>query len=486
MRLLWATITISAFGLATAFAQGGAPTTPAASPVPLPEPSGEKRIGESAPPPLKNLRYDEDFSHLLDDSQRVDRLDQLKFIALNRAKTWYLTVGGEARLRYEIYRNDNFGAGRQDANGYFLQRLMLHADLHFGKRLRFFAQIKSGLLAGRSGGARPADLDKLDLHQAFADVAVVKKEAFSVTVRAGRQEAEFGSSRLVSVREGANVRQSFDGARIFLQVGRWQVSPWFFKPVTTGRGFFDDRPNNEQAFFGAYAARNLPRLKGLFVVYANRLDTKTARYEQGAGRERRDTVGARIAGKTGAFDFNYEAVGQFGRFRADGIRAWAVITDTGYSFPQTRFRPRLAVRFDSTSGDENPRDGRLQTFNPLFASPVAYSGLVSLISPSNSTALIPSIELNLSQRVVVKFDDALFWRTSRGDALYGAPDTRRGASTSRARFVGNQPSAQIVYRMNRYLSLTGVYTHFFAGSFLRETPPAKDVDYLTSYLTFKF
>ncbi len=471
------------------FAQGNDPITPTASPAPLPSPVGDEISAPAkfSPPPLKNLRYDEDFSYLRDESKRTNWLDRLKFIPLNRSKSWYLTLGGEMRQRYETYRNAGFGAGIQDGDGYLLERYMLHADFHFGRRFRVFAQIKSGLLENRNGGARPGDLDKLDLHQAFADYTIFAGEKKSVTVRAGRQEIEFGSSRFVAVREGANVRQSFDGARVLIKLGKWQFSPWFLKPVTTRRGIFDDRTNNEQTFWGGYAARNLPKKwNGIAVVYFSELDSKRLRYEQGAGRERRQTVGARIGGKTGAFNFDFEIAAQFGKFRNAPIRAWAIVTDSGFTLSKTRFKPRLAVRFDATSGDKNPLDGRLETFNSLFASPNAYSGLVSLISPSNSTALIPSLELNLTKRISVKFDDALFWRTSNRDALYGSPDAQRTGQLSRAKFVGNQLSAQIVHRVNRYLSWTSVYTHFFAGQFLRETPPAKDVDYFTSYLTFKF
>lgn len=473
----------------TADAQSGAPPTPAASPVPLPSPveTPKSSTDKFSPPPLKNLRYDEDFSYLRDEKKRVDWFDKLKFIPFNRAKNWYLTLGGEIRQRYEIYLNAGFGTGVKDDSGYWLERYMLHADFHFGKRFRVFAQLKSGLVENRNGGARPNDLDKLEFNQAFADFTIYEKKGKSLNVRTGRQEVEFGSSRLVAAREGANVRQSFDGARLFLKLGRWQFSPSFFKSVVTKRGFFDDRTNHEQTFWGGYAARSLPkRWNGIAVVYFNELDSKRSRYDQGAGRERRKSVGARIAGKTGAFDFNYEVIGQFGDFAGADIRAWAIITDSGYAFPKLKFKPRLAVRADATSGDKNPLDAKLQTFNPLFAAAVAYSGQVSLISPSNSTAFVPSLELNLSKRLAVKFDDATFWRTNRRDALYGSLDAQRTGRLSRAKFVGNQPSAQIVWRINRYLSSTTVYTHFFTGKFLRETPPAKDVDYLTSYLTFKF
>lgn len=489
MKVFQAAILVCVCVAVKIFAQGSAPSTPAASPVPLPEPLAEaqKTNDKFTAPPLKNLRYDEDFSYLRNESKRIDPLDRLKFISLNREKNWFLTIGGEVRLRYETYRNNNFGAGVQDQNGFSTQRFMIHTDFHFGKKLRFFAQIKSGLIENRNGGARLTDLDKLDVHQAFADLTALKNEKITLAVRFGRQEVEFGSSRLVAVREGPNVRQSFDGLRLFLNIGKWQFSPWFLKPVTTRRGIFDDRTNNEQTFWGSYAARNIDgKFKGIAVVYFNQLDTKSARYEQGAGRERRETLGARIAGKTGAFDFNYEIVGQFGKFANVPIQAWAIISDSGYTLLKIRFKPRLAARFDATSGDKNPRDGQLQTFNPLFASPTAYSGLVSLIAPSNSTALIPSLELNLSRRVIIRFDNALFWRTSNRDALYGTAGSVRGGTLSESRFIGSQPSAQFVWRINRYLSATTVYTHFFSGKFLRQTPPAEDVDYLTSYLTFKF
>ena len=469
---------------AKAFAQAGAPLTPAASPVPLPSPVETRK---NAAPPLKNLRYDENFSFLRDASKRTDWLDKLKYISLTHSENWYLTLGGEVRLRYETYRNNGFGAGVQDANGYLLERYMLHADFHFGKRFRVFGQVKSGLIEDRNGGARPTDLDKFDFNQLFADIKLFENKRVSASVRVGRQEIELGSSRFVSVREGANVRQSFDGVQLFVNVGKWQFSPTVFKPVTTRRGVFDDQTNSQQTFYGGYAARSMPKkFKGIFVIFANELDSKRLRYEQGIGRESRQTLGARIAGKTGSFDFNYEAAAQFGKFADADIRAWAIITDSGYSFPKVRFKPRFAVRFDATSGDKNSRDAKLQTFNPLFASANAYSGLVSLLLPSNSTAFVPLLELNLSKKVAVKFDNALFWRTSDRDGIYGSIEAQRGGQASCARFAGNQPSAQIVWRISRYLSATTVYTHFFAGRFLRETPPAKDLDYLTSYLTFKF
>ena len=41
-------------------------------------------------------------------------------------------------------------------------------------------------------------------------------------------------------------------------------------------------------------------------------------------------------------------------------------------------------------------------------------------------------------------------------------------------------------RISRHLTYTAIYSHFFAGRFLKETPPGEDVDYISTWLTFRF
>jgi len=135
---------------------------------------------------------------------------------------------------------------------------MLHADVHLGPRVRVFTQLKSGLEEGRTGGPRPTDKDELDLHQAFVDVTLGLQPTF--TLRAGRQELAFGSSRLVSVRESPNVRQSFDGLRALLRADAWKVDGFVTLPVNTKRGVFDDDPDTPRLFWGAYAVHPFPLL----------------------------------------------------------------------------------------------------------------------------------------------------------------------------------------------------------------------------------
>jgi hypothetical protein len=138
-----------------------------------------------SPLPYQQLRYDEDYNYLRDPTRRTEFWDVIKYVPFNEKGDWYLSAGGEARERYEYFHNSLWGQGPQDSNGYFLQRYMLHADLHFGQNFRFFGQLKSGLENGRTGGPRPSDEDKLDVHQAFLDGVLEFSDNVSLTLREG-------------------------------------------------------------------------------------------------------------------------------------------------------------------------------------------------------------------------------------------------------------------------------------------------------------
>src|SRR4029434_10559285 len=166
--------------------------SPASSPTPL-------------PPPYLPQRYDEDWGYLRDKRNRTDSFDRFKNISLND-QGWYVSLGGEARLRYEYFSEFAFGAGPQDGNGYLLQRYLFHADWHLGKRVRAFTQLQSGIANGRNGGPRLTDDNRLELHQAFVDLKF-GSENNSVVLRIGQHEMDLGAGRLISSGEGLNVKR---------------------------------------------------------------------------------------------------------------------------------------------------------------------------------------------------------------------------------------------------------------------------------------
>src|SRR6266487_3222502 len=104
-------------------------------------------------PAFQTRRYNEGWTFLRDASQRADWLDPVKFVPLDGTNV-YLSFGGEARLKYELYSEPVFNQQPADNNGFLLQRYLVHADLHATPYFRVFGPMQSSLedFISRHGG----------------------------------------------------------------------------------------------------------------------------------------------------------------------------------------------------------------------------------------------------------------------------------------------------------------------------------------------
>lgn len=228
--------------------------------------------------------YEEDWSFLRDSSRKEEPWDTIKFTPLAEGGRVYLSLGGEMRETHERFHNPDFGESPQDPSGYLLQRYLFHTDFHVGSRFRFFGELNSSVEDFRTGGPRPViDEDKFDVHQGFLDFSLKKSSHSEVILRAGRQEIQLGSARMVALREGPNVPFSFDGFRLFVRTDVWHMDGFATRPVESNPGIFDDAPDHTFSFWGVYASRNLPRIAGAthLDVYYLGADRKRARFNQG-------------------------------------------------------------------------------------------------------------------------------------------------------------------------------------------------------------
>jgi len=322
---------------------------------------------------------------------------------------------------------------------------MLHSDWHLGPHFRAFVQLKSGLESGRTGGPRPIDEKKLDFEAAFFEARTSGKNW--IALRVGRQELNYGSGRLISVREGPNVRQSFEGFKVMSTIGSWTVDAFAARPDLDKPGFFNNSPDHRTTFWGIYASR--PRTSRFSIdVYYTGLARKVATYNRGTGQELRHSVAARlwrpVQTKERGWDFDCEGVWQFGAFGTRDIRAWTFASDTGYSLPNRPFTPRLSVKSDISSGDD-PRHKSLGTFNALF--PIGnYFGVLADTGPGpqNFIDLHPRLQIQPVRGVSVSADLVAQWRQNLNDGVYAVPGFLLvPANGSRARFVGYRPGVEV-------------------------------------------
>ena len=429
---------------------------------------------------------DEDWSFLKDPSTRTDFWDPLKYIPLG-GEDRFLTLSGEIRFspaRFRVHGDDETPSL---ADGYLLQRYLFGADFHLSQRFRIFAELQSGLINGRINTPRPTDRNTLDLHQAFIEWREGRGKEREFSAKLGRQELTLGSSRLISASPGLNVKRSFDGVVINYKRPSWHLAGAVAKLVSLSSGFFDDRPDHQQTFWGFAASRTrFMSPRGEIGSYYLGVDQLGAAYVQGIGRDQRHSVGVKWTAIASRVDFNYDAIFQWGSFSGAPVRAWAFASETGLRFAKTPWRPRFSIRADVASGDQDRNDPALQSFNPLFPGS-SYAGAVGLFGPTNLTDVNPSVTFIPHRRIVLIVECPSYWRTSLEDGMYNT--LRRvllPPAVGEGRYVGSNPGVVVVWQATAHLRVQGAVTRFLAGGFLERTFVRNGFGFFSLAATYRF
>lgn len=428
---------------------------------------------------------DEDWSFLRDRSKWVDAWDRVKFVPLGDDAR--LTLSGEVRYRPEGLRLRGVGERPTTSDAYLLQRYLLGASVRWGRRLRLFGEIQSGIINGKIGSPRPTDSNEIDFHQAFVEMRPRVGGSDALGVRLGRQELSIGSTRLISASPGLNVKRSFDGVTLNLRARGWTAAGAVASLVPVVEGAFNDQLRREQFFWGVAASRRSPRFnRGELGAYYLGIDRRASQYAQGVAPEVRHTIGVKWAVSTTRVDWNYDGLVQWGRFDAAPIRAWGFATETGFRVSSGSWRPRLSLRTDVASGDRRRDDPRLQAFNPLFPGN-AYSGAVGLLGPTNLTDFTPAFTLQPRGNLVTSIEVPSYWRTSLGDGVYST-DQRLllPPGVGAGRYVGTNPAVVAVYQATRHLQFQGVVTRFLPGGFVERTFVAKGFGFYSLTALYRF
>jgi hypothetical protein len=437
---------------------------------------------------FKPLRDDESWAWLrAAPTEDRDFWDPVKYLPLSKRRPdLYLTFGAEIRLWAELFENEQWGSTGHARDGSLLQRYMLHADLHLTRSLRTFVQLKSGVASFRLDGPRPPDQDLLDFNQLYLDVnllpgATIDDEA-QLVLRGGRQEMSYGSGRLIDVREGPNVRASFDGLRLIARPGPVRIDGFVVRPAQTRPGVFDDGWDATQWLWGLYSALKLPALTAEAYYLGRQRDM--ARYEHAAGPELRHTTGTRLRGKLRAFELEIEAAYQFGSVGERALSAFTVAGEAVFHATSAFLKPRVVLGGGVTSGDSG-RGGALGTFSALFPKG-AYFGLFSPNGPANNFAPHGALQLSLPASVTLLAEVWGFFRYSLSDGVYSVPGSLlRAGATNPERYLGTQLETWVTWQASRHLSTSGTFGHYWTGGFFAASTPGEDITYAAVWLTYK-
>jgi len=431
------------------------------------------------------MRYDENYTDLRDSARTF--YHRIKYDPLFDSGQVYASFGGGIRWEFDAFNNEDWGQFDAGKDNFFLQRYDVHADLHLGGRVRIYSELRSALENGRPHGPRPIDEDKLNLENYFADFRIREGLTDTLTFRGGRQEINYGSGRLISVRDGPNLRLYFTGAKLMYATRSLSIDAFAMEADSVYTGVFDNHGTKELNLWGAYASLAVPVLQHLDLYYIG-IRRDNSPFQEGTENEVRHTVGSRIWRTGNGINYDLEGTYQLGRFGTGEIHAWAAFFDVSYLFGNLKWSPQIGIRNDYMSGDKRAGDGSLQSFNPIYPKAGYFSGFDPQVGAVNLIDVHPYLALLPLPNFTFNLDIAFNWRYSLGDGVYRPNGVLHLAGTpAEQRYIGTAWLVKVGYNVNAYLNINFGAQLFNTGPYIDEAVAGAKNAFLTNtQLVFKF
>ena len=397
-----------------------------------------------------------------------------------------LSVGGEIREQLRSFNPINWGdvpEGQNENDTYLNQRYMLHADLRLNNTFRIFAQLNSNLTLGKDV-VTGIDRDELGVMQGFLEINF---KSAQMSFRAGRQELCYGAERMISTRDGPNVRQHFDGLRYIIHLKRTTVDFLAVCPVTNNIGVFDNTTNTNNLIYGTYWTTVLKN-NTILEMYYFRNDLKEMRVYTDTVNESRNSFGGRLSKSAGSFFYDLEATWQLGTYDKYNLSALHITSILGYRW-NGHMSPRFQIKGAIFSGNKDSTGQEFNYFRPVSAKPPVT--VMAPIGPANIILLAPEGEIKVNEKVGLIFRYFAVWRYSKNDGMYNTRMDRMIREADKpgdikGTFITSGVNAQIDYYANKHLTLSLSPGYFAAEEYIENTGAGKDNKVIFATVWYRF
>ncbi|MFM2166335.1 MAG: hypothetical protein RIS79_706, partial [Verrucomicrobiota bacterium] len=148
----------------------------------------------------------------------------------------------------------------------------------------------------------------------------------------------------------------------------------------------------------------------------------------------------------------------------------------------------LALEYSFGTGDSDPSDGRVNTFQNLFPTNHPPYGLMDTFSWQNMHNVVLRLAAQPHAKVKTTLDFHAFWLATTGDAWYRANGTTRvrGIHPNASSHTGCELDFTAQAKLNAHLDMLLGYSHFFAGAYLSDTGASSDAEFAYLMLTLNY
>jgi hypothetical protein len=379
-----------------------------------------------------------------------------------------LTLSGEARLFHISHDNAQLTPGN-DFNQDLL-RGMLGADLRVNPGLRLYGEIGSGQVQGRRAAAPASLQNDASLQQLFADVRGQVGPTL-VGAMVGRQEFSDGPRQFLSAGDGANLRRTWNGVRLYAHGRRFRLGAFDLRATRLGRQGFDEEINRGERLQGINAGFILsPGPQGTNIYldpFWYHSENPAFRSGGRVGLDNRDTYGARLWGRRRNLVFDWTLARQSGHYMNRAIDAWGLFAVQSLALSDQGWKPRLVSHVDIASGGGAFGTGTLKGFNQLYAAS-NYLGDGLFLSASNLLLIAPGIAVSPTATTSVSLEWGFARRLKEDDAAYaGQMRPHAGTQNVPGHEIGGLLRIASTWSVNANLTLYLNHEHLAAGDVLQ-------------------
>ncbi len=410
------------------------------------------------------------------------------------------SIGGSLRLRYEYVDDFNIKQYIDTQDKYLLERFRLEFALKTKQGIQAFIQFQDAhcidcLLENEDFKGTSPFVNEFDLRQAYLQWTKIEKSPFGFKV--GRQAISYRDNRLFGPGEWGNVgRYTWDAAMLkyedsYVHLDTFYSKRIFYRPTE----FFDE--NFPYSAYAVYAqVKKLPFDLDLFYVYKYNGDDKD-KYGELYQRERRHTLGFYLQGKVPLqgkdYSLNYSGLYayQTGRYptKDKDISSCGAYANLGLDF--NLFIPQsFWVRFSYGSGDKDPGDDEVQTFDGVFGAIDLYYGRMNMFSWMNLEDYQLTYELRPVKGLKIIADYHWFRVDENDDAWYygtGKPArTATQVSATDSNSLGTELDIFAIYKATKSLEFQLGYCYFSPGTVIKKSGFHEESNYFIFQTFFQF
>ncbi|MGE3802470.1 MAG: alginate export family protein [Candidatus Kapaibacterium sp.] len=326
-----------------------------------------------------------------------------------------VNIGGEVRYRYEADGRRVSEDGNDKFGDVHLLRTRVNISITPSSDLQGTIVVQDSRAFGDEQNTLDGSADLLDIHEAFFLLPDFLNTGIDLQV--GRQEFVYANERLVGSVGWSNVGRSFDAIRL-KRAKKWGSVDLFASRL--GSSTSVDSLNllsdfSSTNFYGLWSTiKFTDNHKGdFFALLDNNTREITRGIDSGSSTQNRITAGTFVRGTISPISYEAEFAwqGGSGRGGSDTLSSYAGIMIAGkVLYAQKSFK--VGGLYAMLSGDDDPTDDQLQTFNTLFATNHKFYGYMDFFPGSSGSAGLQDIGitswLKVSDQASVALDGHLF------------------------------------------------------------------------------